>query len=145
MTIKIPKHLIFPVVTIAFIIGVLWFNSRGNKEGSASLITSQPRPTTQASPVSDQKVREIEVTAKQFEFSPNPIRVKLGETVQLNITSTDVTHGFSLPEFNIDEVLQPGKTASVTFQATRTGEFPFACSVACGVGHAGMRGKLIVE
>lgn len=91
------------------------------------------------------EAREIEVTAQQFEFIPNPIRVKVGENIRLKITSVDVDHGFSLPEFGINEILSPGGTITVEFQATEIGEFEFSCSVFCGSGHSNMRGKLIVE
>lgn len=91
------------------------------------------------------ETREIEVTARQFSFTPNPIRVKLGEMIRLKIKSLDVVHGFSLPEFGINEILQPGKEIQVEFQATRKGSFQFFCSVVCGLDHSGMRGTLIVE
>ena len=93
---------------------------------------------------SNQQVREIRVTARQWEFDPNPIKVKLGEKVRLIVKSEDVTHGMAIPEFGINEVLPPGKEVVIEFQATKKGTFPFFCSVACGEGHAGMRGSLVV-
>lgn len=89
--------------------------------------------------------REIDITAKQFEFVPNKITVNLGESLRLKLTSLDVTHGFSIPEYGINETIEPGKTAIVEFQATKKGTFAFLCSVQCGTGHAGMRGTLVVE
>ncbi|HDZ54116.1 MAG TPA: hypothetical protein ENI19_01735 [Candidatus Nealsonbacteria bacterium] len=91
------------------------------------------------------KVREIEVTARQFSFTPDLIRVKLGDNVRLEIESVDVVHGFSLPEFGINEILEPGKTVTIEFQATRRGTFSFLCSIVCGAGHSRMIGTLIVE
>lgn len=89
--------------------------------------------------------KEFVVTAKQWSFSPATIKVKKGDKVVLKITSTDVSHGFNLPTFNINETLEPGKTKTVEFVADKTGTFTFSCSVACGAGHKAMTGTLIVE
>ena len=64
---------------------------------------------------------------------------------QENIENVDVTHGFSIFEFGVNEQLTPGKTTTVEFTADLVGEYVFFCTVPCGRGHSGMRGKLIVE
>ena len=90
-------------------------------------------------------VKEFEITAKQWEFVPNIIRVNQGDTVKLTITGADVTHGFNLPDFGVNARLNPGKPVIVEFIADKKGAFPFACNVPCGRGHGGMSGTLIVE
>jgi hypothetical protein len=47
-------------------------------------------------PQADQEVQIIEVSAKKYEYSPSPIRVKRGAKVQLRITALDRTHGFKI-------------------------------------------------
>lgn len=89
--------------------------------------------------------REIKVTAKKYSFSPNPIRLKLNEQVRLRITSDDVPHGFAILELGIDQALEPGKESVVNLQPTKKGTFTVMCSIACGSGHADMRGSIIVE
>ncbi|MEK7158711.1 MAG: cupredoxin domain-containing protein [Patescibacteria group bacterium] len=91
------------------------------------------------------ETKTIAMTAKQFEFSPSAITVKKGTPVKLLITSQDVTHGFSLPEFNVSASLAPGKTTTVEFTPDKIGTFPFSCNIICGSGHTTMTGKLIVE
>jgi hypothetical protein len=44
----------------------------------------------------NQNVQVIEVTAKKYEYSPEPIHVKRGTKVQLKITATDHDHGFKI-------------------------------------------------
>lgn len=88
---------------------------------------------------------EFSLVAKQFEFEPREIVVEHGQEVTLNIMSIDVTHGFSLPEFGIEEELLPGEPVTITFIADRRGDFPFVCSVICGDHHASMVGNLIVK
>ena len=91
------------------------------------------------------QVHEIQVTAKKYEFSPNPIRVKKGEPVKLIFTATDHDHGFSLEAFHIKQKLKKGEPTTIEFTPDKAGTFPFKCSVFCGMGHGGMKGTLIVE
>ncbi len=95
--------------------------------------------------ISTNSIKEINITAKQFSFSPNPIKLKLNERVKLKITSTDVIHGFSAPELNIDEVISPGKETIIDFTPSKKGTFTLLCSITCGTGHSGMRGNIIIE
>ena len=90
-------------------------------------------------------VKEFDITAKQFEFIPSVITVNKGDKVRLDVKSIDVTHGFSILEYGINENINPGKTTIIEFTADKTGEFAFFCSVYCGTGHSGMKGKLVVE
>lgn len=103
----------------------------------------QESPTT-ATAV-DSQTPVIKMTAKKFEFDPSEIRVKQGAHVTIEITSTDVEHGFSLPDYNIKVDLPPNETVKVEFDANKAGAFPFHCSVPCGLGHSKMKGNLIVE
>ena len=106
--------------------------------------TPVPQPTPTPDPIPPTGVHEIKVTAKNWEFSPSTIEVKKGEKVRLLITSLDVPHGFSVPEYGINERLDPGKEVTVEFTADKTGEFTAFCSVFCGAGHSKMRGKIVV-
>ncbi len=90
-------------------------------------------------------VKEFSMIAKKWQFDPSTINVKQGDKVRLKIKSIDVAHGFSLLDFNINENLEPEKEVVVEFIADKKGEFTFFCSVLCGQGHSGMKGKLVVE
>lgn len=86
----------------------------------------------------------ISMTASKFEFSPSTITVKEGTPVEISVTSKDVSHGFSLSEFGVDETIEAGKISVITFTPNQVGEFSFSCSTFCGSGHSTMQGKLIV-
>lgn len=90
-------------------------------------------------------VKTFKLTAKQWAFDPAEIRVKKGDRVKLEISSVDVAHGFGLPDFNVNQKLEPGKTVTVEFTADKAGTFTYSCNVLCGTGHKEMKGKLIVE
>jgi len=107
-----------------------------------------------------ESVQVIEVTAKKYEFSPSPIRVKQGTKVQLKITATDHTHGFRITPFPSGDAkgnpglvftsgpgcvrIEKGHTEIVEFVAQTPGTYPFSCCVHCGWSHRSMRGELIV-
>jgi len=91
------------------------------------------------------EIKEFQITASQFSFEPNIITVNKGDTVKLKIKSVDVTHGFTINEFGVNEKLEPGKMIDVEFVAGKTGAFSFYCSIFCGNGHSGMRGELVVK
>ena len=88
---------------------------------------------------------EIRITVKKYEYQPNVIHVKEGERVRLILTALDRKHGFELKEWKIKTEVEKGQEAVVEFLASRAGEFEFKCSVFCGLGHWGVKGKLIVE
>ena len=108
-------------------------------------VPGQEDEVEEAVVVSDSEIKEFDMTAKQWEFTPSTITVNEGDTVRLNIKSEDVTHGFAISEFGVNERVLPGETTSVEFIADKKGEYTFFCSVQCGAGHGGMRGKLIVK
>jgi cytochrome c oxidase subunit II len=110
----------------------------------------------------DQNIQVIEMSAKKYEFSPSPVRVKRGANVQLRITALDRTHGFKInlnPDgsdqksnmgliFSSNEdcfKLEKGIPTVAQFVARTPGIYSFHCCNRCGLGHGGMKGQLIVE
>jgi cytochrome c oxidase subunit II len=107
-------------------------------------------------------VQVIEVTAKKYEYSPAPIRVKSGAKIQLKITAADHDHGFSIltvPDgadsngsaglvFTSPQEcwqLKKGETTTIEFLAQTPGTYSFKCCHTCGLGHRGMKGQLVVD
>jgi cytochrome c oxidase subunit 2 len=88
--------------------------------------------------------RVVEIAAKRFEFSPNSITLKKGETVTLRLTSADVVHGFFVRPLKIDEVINPGKATDVTVTPQVAGTFTTICDHFCGVNHGNMKMTIVV-
>ena len=86
----------------------------------------------------------ISIVAKQFAFEPSVINVNQRDEVTLSIKSLDVTHGISIPDYDINERLDPGKTTIIKFTADKKGEFIAHCSVYCGIKHQDMVLKIVV-
>ncbi|HYT67259.1 MAG TPA: Sec-dependent nitrous-oxide reductase [Vicinamibacterales bacterium] len=82
-------------------------------------------------------------------FTPQAIEVTEGETVTIALTNieqtTDELHGFGLLDYNINVVVDPGETKTVTFKADKPGVFAFYCTNFCSALHQEMQGYLIVK
>jgi cytochrome c oxidase subunit II len=85
------------------------------------------------------------IVAKRFEFNPKEITLKVGETVKLQLTSEDATHGFFAKPLGIDEVIVPGKTTEIVITPKTPGRYTTICDHFCGAGHGGMKMTIIVE
>jgi len=90
-------------------------------------------------------IKEFKITAKQFAFEPEIIEVSKGDRIRLIVTSVDVPHGISIPEYGINERLNPGEPVAIEFIADKEGDFTAFCSTFCGSGHSNMKGKIIVK
>lgn len=92
--------------------------------------------------------REIRIEAFQFDYAPSEIRVKVGEPIELILTTRDVAHSFSVEGLDLNATILPGKEARLAFTPERAGRYHFGCDVYCGAGHPMMAregGTLIVE
>ena len=87
----------------------------------------------------------FDVSAKNFSYSLNEMKVKQGDKITVNFTNNESFHDFNLDEFSVKtSVIGIGKTESITFTADKKGTFEYYCSV--GNHRAqGMVGNLIVE
>ena len=86
----------------------------------------------------------VKMTAKKYAFDPSTITVERGRTVRIEATAVDHDHGIEIEEFKVKARLDKGKPTVVEFTPDRAGEFTMKCSVFCGLGHRGMKGKLVV-
>jgi len=83
--------------------------------------------------------REINISAKRYEFGTTEIRVKQGEKVVLKIDNQDVTHGINIENLNQRDDEQ------IDLDTSQKGTFEFGCNNLCGLGHSDMKGKIIIE
>jgi len=90
------------------------------------------------------QVRTFEIDARQYAYSPSELQVNHGDTVTIQLVSTDVVHGLYIDGYDISVEADPGQTASLTFIANKSGSFRFRCNVTCGAMHPFMIGKLNV-
>ena len=95
--------------------------------------------------VMKKEVKEFTVTAKNFSFSLNEIKVNKGDTVKINFTNADGFHDWVIDEFNArTKQIGAGMSESIQFTADKTGTFEYYCSVGQH-RQFGMKGNLIVQ
>jgi heme/copper-type cytochrome/quinol oxidase subunit 2 len=88
--------------------------------------------------------RSFKIDARQFAYSPSELNVNPGDTVTIELVSTDVVHGLYIDGYTVSVEADPGQTATMTFTADKSGSFRFRCNVICGAMHPFMIGKLTV-
>ena len=97
-------------------------------------------------PAHEPAVKEIEITAKKYEYSMENIEVPLNTILRLKITALDREHGFEIEGVKDSCVDIPkGETRTVEYHATKAGTFKFRCCHRCGLGHGGMKGTITVK
>ena len=87
----------------------------------------------------------FDIDSFMYGYSMDEIRVQQGDTVTINLTTSEGLHDWVVDEFNAATAIISGdEEASVTFVADTPGTFEYYCSV--GNHRAqGMVGTLIVE
>ena len=90
------------------------------------------------------QARTFRMEARQFAYSPSELTVNAGDTVTIQLVSTDVVHGLYVDGYDVSVEADPGQTASLTFVADKPGSFRFRCNVTCGAMHPFMIGKITV-
>lgn len=69
----------------------------------------------------------ILVTASREGFKPATLKVRLGETVRLQLQSADAEHCFALDALRVEKRIVPGRTTSVDLAPDAAGRFAFYC------------------
>ena len=91
----------------------------------------------------------VKLTSQAPAFSMNEIKLKKGDIVTLILTNLDkvedLTHGFAVPKYNINFIVNPQETASVTFVADKPGVYWAYCTHFCHALHLEMRSRIIIE
>lgn len=73
------------------------------------------------------------------------LHLPMGRPVKVLLRSIDVLHNFYVPEFRAKMDMIPGAVTYFWITPTRTGTFDVLCAELCGVGHAVMRGRVVVQ
>jgi heme/copper-type cytochrome/quinol oxidase subunit 2 len=94
-------------------------------------------------PIAPQE-RTFRIEAGQFAYSPSELKANPGDTVNIQLVSTDVVHGLYVDGYDISIEADPGQTRTLSFVADKPGAFRFRCNVTCGAMHPFMIGKLNV-
>ncbi|ASR44209.1 nitrous-oxide reductase [Xanthomonas citri pv. mangiferaeindicae] len=91
----------------------------------------------------------VRMNSRAPAFALREFTVKKGDEVTLTLTNLDkvedLTHGFGIPRYNINFIVNPQETKSVTFIADKPGVYWCYCTHFCHALHLEMRSRMIVE
>lgn len=93
----------------------------------------------------DGKNYEVRVLAKMWGFEPSRIRVPVGSTVEILLTSKDVTHGFQILGTNVNLMAVPGSVTQTRVHFAKPGIYAIVCHEYCGAAHESMNGVFEVS
>jgi len=92
---------------------------------------------------------EAKIAAVRSQFGPEKIEAKVGDTLVLHVTNieqtSDMIHGFAINGHDVNVIIDPGETKTVTLTLDEPGVFPFYCTNFCSALHQEMQGYLIVR
>jgi cytochrome c oxidase subunit 2 len=102
---------------------------------------------------------KLEVTAQQFawtfdypeaQVTSKELHVPVDRQLDIELRALDVLHSFWVPEWRIKRDLVPGAPGAsiddnIVVTPDREGTYSVICTELCGVGHATMRARVVVE
>lgn len=111
------------IIAIAIIVSAFsWMLTSGsNTSGSAIAPTGE--------------INDLTLSLKDYNYSPNTIRVKAGDTIRISLDSsvTGCLRDFTIRDFGVRKYLKTPEDY-VEFVANKRGTFTFACSMGMGTG-----------
>ncbi|MCP4046577.1 MAG: Sec-dependent nitrous-oxide reductase [Gammaproteobacteria bacterium] len=124
------------------------WNSRTDQRSEFK--TRAGREKTERSCDADGKcTTEVWGTTIRSHITPEIIEATVGDTIKIHLTNLeraqDEVHGFAMYAQNVQLSIEPGKTASATFVADKTGVYPYYCTEFCSALHLEMQGYLLVQ
>ncbi|HZR15379.1 MAG TPA: cupredoxin domain-containing protein [Acidimicrobiia bacterium] len=115
------------IAAVVFVLGVVGCSSSSHSKAASGATSESTTPAATGTTIA----------IKNFEYSPNPLKVKVGATVTVrNTDSTDHTVTADKGSFDTGHI-HGGGTA--TFTVTKAGTYPYHCDI-----HQFMKGVLEV-
>jgi len=114
-----------------------------------SIYTLRELPFNKPAYVKGEEITTVNAEAFQFGFELDKKEFSVGETVEFNVTTRDVTHGFGLydPDMVIIGQTQAMPDYTNTFYVTfdKPGTYEVLCLEYCGLAHHLMKEEIVVK
>lgn len=88
---------------------------------------------------------EVHFLAEMWTFEPKRVVVPAGSTLDIYVTSKDVTHGFQIQGTNVNVMAIPGVVTNARVHIDKPGIYPVLCHEYCGLAHENMNAILEVS
>jgi len=127
-------------LSLLLLVSLALMVSEGCAVKRSSAIDVKSTVATQAKPT------EVKITASEFSYSPNQIKVKEGQAITLTLDNRQgaIEHDFSIKELGVHLFAKAGEVTSQDLICKKPGDYEFNCSLP-GHQDSGMSGKLTVE
>jgi nitrosocyanin len=118
-------------------------NRNAYAQNAAPSAAAAPAPAAEELGTVSATLVSVEINDTKF-WLPSSLTVEQGDKVKLTLKNqvpgASNTHGFTIPGYNITEVVTRGTPKTITFVADKVGVFPYSCQL--HPAHVG--GQLIV-
>ncbi len=105
-----------------------------------------PQPQATQSRINGrQQVKEFQVIARRYAFSPSRLEVNQGDLVKISLTTEDIPHTLTIDAYRVSKRATLGRSATIEFVADAPGTHAFYCSLTTEDGCRKMRGELVVR
>lgn len=78
-------------------------------------------------------------------LTANEVHIPVGRTIEFRLEGPDVIHSFFVPQLAAKRDVVPGRVNFITFTADQAGEYWGQCAEFCGLSHANMALRIIVD
>jgi cytochrome c oxidase subunit 2 len=78
-------------------------------------------------------------------ITANELHIPAGRPIELVLQGPDIIHSFFVPQLTAKRDVVPGRVNHITFTAERAGEYWGQCAEFCGLSHANMALRVIVD
>ena len=133
------------LVVLAFFLSALVYASAVRDIQVPTCITDMEPFTADTLFQTGPKTYELQMVARMWAFQPSTVRLPVGSTVDLYVTSQDIVHGFKVQDKNVNLMAVPGAINYIRVRFDEPGEYFYACHEFCGAAHHTMSGKFIIE
>ena len=110
-----------------------------------------PTCLTDVRPFADAKVieqgpnrYEVHYVARMWKFEPADLNVETGSTVDVYLSTADVTHGLQIIGTNVNLMAVPGAVNYARVKFDKAGEYLVVCNEYCGIQHHNMAARIHV-
>jgi cytochrome c oxidase subunit 2 len=87
---------------------------------------------------------ELHYVARMWKFEPAEVSVLPGSTVDIYLSTADVTHGLQIVGTNVNIMAVPGAVNYARVKFDKPGHYLVVCNEYCGLSHHNMAGRIHV-
>ena len=132
-------------VFVLAVIGLIAISVRSFGIGVPTCLTDV-KPFTEAKVIEQAPKRyEVHYVSQMWNFEPSDLAIEPGSTVDLYLSTKDVTHGMQIVGTNVNLLAVPGAVNYTRVTFDKAGDYLVVCNEYCGVAHHNMAAHIHVS